>query len=183
MLKLVHASNIGVGSVIDYYNSYKIKSELNSCTVSTIIEDKNTYLDRVMFSFECLYYLIDDYNSDYIIGHASIEDSCLIDYHLKEHNHGHVAYAIRPLERKKGYGSLLLNLIIEKCIESGMKEICVSCYEDNIGSRKIIEKNGGIFDGKWVSELDKKIALKYFINLNSKVKVDFLKCRINKTIY
>ena len=53
---------------------------------------------------------------------------------------GHVGYAIRPSERGKGYGTIQLRLILEKAYEMGIKEVLVTCRENNIGSRKTMEK-------------------------------------------
>ena len=53
---------------------------------------------------------------------------------------GHVGYAIRPSERGKGYGILQLRLILEKVYEMGIKEVLVTCRENNIGSKRTMEK-------------------------------------------
>lgn len=57
---------------------------------------------------------------------------------------GHIGYKIRPSQRRKGYGSLLCKLAIEKARQRGIRDILITCDEDNTGSRKIIEANGGI---------------------------------------
>ncbi|MBU0766936.1 GNAT family N-acetyltransferase [Patescibacteria group bacterium] len=59
---------------------------------------------------------------------------------------GHIGYWIRPSERKKGYGTVILKLALEKAKEIGLKKILVTCDETNIGSKKIIEANGGALD-------------------------------------
>ncbi|MCE5322700.1 GNAT family N-acetyltransferase [bacterium] len=56
---------------------------------------------------------------------------------------GHIGYAIRPSERGKGYGTLILKELLIKAREKGIEEALVTCREDNIRSRKIIERNGG----------------------------------------
>lgn len=56
---------------------------------------------------------------------------------------GHIGYDIRPSERKKGLGSLALKLALEKAQELGLEEILLTCDVENIGSNKIIQKNGG----------------------------------------
>ena len=53
---------------------------------------------------------------------------------------GHVGYAIRPSERGKGYGILQLRLILEKALELCIKDVLVTCRENNIGSKKTMEK-------------------------------------------
>ncbi|MEN6357753.1 MAG: GNAT family N-acetyltransferase [Armatimonadota bacterium] len=64
---------------------------------------------------------------------------------------GHIGYAIRPSERGKGYGTLILREMLIKAREKGIEEALVTCSENNIRSRKVIERNGGkledIIDG------------------------------------
>ncbi len=61
---------------------------------------------------------------------------------------GHIGYGIRPSERGKGYGTKILELGLHKAKELGIKRILVTCADDNMGSAKIIEKNGGILENK-----------------------------------
>jgi predicted acetyltransferase len=59
------------------------------------------------------------------------------------HAGGHVGYEIRPSKRRQGYGTALLRLGLEKARERGLKRVLLTCDETNLGSRKIIEANGG----------------------------------------
>lgn len=56
---------------------------------------------------------------------------------------GHIGYCVRPSERGKGYGNLILKELLKKAWEKGIAEVLVTCREDNILSRKVIERNGG----------------------------------------
>lgn len=56
---------------------------------------------------------------------------------------GHIGYAIRPSERKKGYGSKILELALKEAKKLKLKKVMVTCDDTNIGSQKIIEKNKG----------------------------------------
>jgi len=58
---------------------------------------------------------------------------------------GHVGYAIRPSMRRRGYGTLICKLALDEAREIGLKRVLITCDADNIGSRKIIEANGGVF--------------------------------------
>ena len=80
---------------------------------------------------------------------------------------GHIGYEIRPSERKKGYGTKILALSLEESKKLGLKKILITCNETNIGSKKIIEKNGGIFKNKIKADsVDKgRITLRYWINI------------------
>lgn len=51
-----------------------------------------------------------------------------------------IFYKILPQYRNKGYGTIMLNLALEKCKEFGFKTIRINCDDKNIASKKIIEK-------------------------------------------
>ena len=57
---------------------------------------------------------------------------------------GHIGFAIRPSRRRQGYGRLILALGLEECRRRGMERILVTCLEDNRGSARVIEANGGV---------------------------------------
>lgn len=59
---------------------------------------------------------------------------------------GNIGYAVRTSERKKGYGTEILRLALEKAREMEMKRVMITCDDNNVGSFKIIEKNGGVLD-------------------------------------
>lgn len=59
---------------------------------------------------------------------------------------GHIGYSVRPSKRQQGYASEMLKLGLEKCRELGIYKVLVTCLEDNIASKKTIEKNGGVFE-------------------------------------
>jgi predicted acetyltransferase len=60
--------------------------------------------------------------------------------------YGHIGYDIRPSERRKGYGTTILRLVLPKARRIGLKKVQLLCRADNIGSRRIIEKNGGVLE-------------------------------------
>ena len=59
---------------------------------------------------------------------------------------GNIGYDIRPSQRMNGYGKYMLKLALPKARELGLERILVDCMCNNIGSRKIIEANGGVFE-------------------------------------
>ena len=165
MLKLINAHNKDIESVLEYYNSYKDK-ENNLCyAINTIQYGINVYLDWIINYEDNLYYLINDKKPNYIIGYGTIEDSDLIDYHNNNFNEGNISYGIRENERKQGYGNELLRLLLQECQELGMKEVCVSCHKDNIGSYKIIKNNNGKLDKEFIDPDTGKESLKFWIKL------------------
>ena len=82
-----------------------------------------------------------------------------------EHEGGHIGYDIRPLERQKGYGTLLLKLTLLKAKELGLNRVLLTCDTDNIGSAGIIEKNGGVLSGQAISKKSGKPISQYWIEL------------------
>lgn len=59
---------------------------------------------------------------------------------------GHIGYSIRPSYRNKGYGKLLLRLIIEKAKEMGIDKILITVQNHNTYSIKVALANGGIIE-------------------------------------
>ena len=78
---------------------------------------------------------------------------------------GHIGYATRPSERRKGYGTRILALTLEKARELGLKRVLVTCDTDNIASARIIQKNGGIFENESISDHSGKPVSRYWIEL------------------
>lgn len=57
---------------------------------------------------------------------------------------GHIGYDIRPSKRRVGYGTVVLQLGLQKAKKIGLDEVLITCNIDNIGSNKIIITNGGV---------------------------------------
>lgn len=81
---------------------------------------------------------------------------------------GNIGYAINPKYWNMGYGTEILKLGLElskKLIKEG--KVLITCDDDNIGSFKIIEKNGGILENKVINtDCDETfLTRRYWINL------------------
>ncbi len=57
-----------------------------------------------------------------------------------------IYYKIRKKERGKGYGNIILSLALVEAKKLGFKKVRINCNNENIASKKIIIKNGGILD-------------------------------------
>jgi predicted acetyltransferase len=89
---------------------------------------------------ETFYWLIDD---GLYIGRLSVR------HHLNERLlqfGGHIGYEIRPGKRRMGYGKVILRLGLERARQHGITRALITCDDDNIGSAKVIEANGGILE-------------------------------------
>ena len=85
------------------------------------------------------------------------------------HSGGHIGYVIRPSKRHSGYGTAILRLGLEKARAQGLERVLLTCDETNIGSRKIIEANGGQLENAVVVEGQTALKLRYWINLNKTI--------------
>lgn len=99
------------------------------------------------------------------------DDRILGAIHVRHHiNHpklkvvgGHIGYGIRPSERRKGYAKEMLRLALSEARTIGLNKVLLTCDENNIGSYKTIEANGGILESSIVVEGKNK--RRYWISL------------------
>jgi predicted acetyltransferase len=82
-----------------------------------------------------------------------------------EREGGHVGYDVRPSMRRRGYGTELLRLALPVIRNNGIARVRITCDADNIGSVKIIERNGGVLAGEEVSDESGKLIRQYWIEL------------------
>jgi predicted acetyltransferase len=61
---------------------------------------------------------------------------------------GHVGYAIVPWKRGRGYATRALELLLPIARDQGLPRLLATCDEDNIASRRVIEKCGGVNAGR-----------------------------------
>lgn len=78
---------------------------------------------------------------------------------------GHIGYDIRPSERRKGYGTRLLALTLPRARAMGIERALVTCLAGNLGSARIIEGNGGVFQDEIFSEEMGGQLRRYWIDL------------------
>jgi len=60
---------------------------------------------------------------------------------------GHIGYAVLPTHRRRGHATEILRQSIIVARSEGVDDVLVTCDVDNVGSRRVIERCGGEFDG------------------------------------
>ena len=84
------------------------------------------------------------FKGDRIIGRVSIRH-LLSDYLLRVG--GHIGYVVVPEFRRQGHATTILRLAVQFAHDSlGFDRVLVTCDDDNIGSIRTIEKNGGVLE-------------------------------------
>lgn len=63
----------------------------------------------------------------------------------------------------------MLYLALEKANELGLEKVLVSCRVENIGSMKVIENNGGIYENDYFEEETGKIFKRYWIDVKKEL--------------
>jgi predicted acetyltransferase len=107
-----------------------------------------------------MFWLVDN---NEVIGRIQIRH-ILSDFLLKQG--GHIGYFIRPSKRNMGYGKSILNMGLEEAKKLGLQKVLITCAENNVGSRKIIESNGGVLEDILETTTGKTKACRYWIDLN-----------------
>lgn len=64
---------------------------------------------------------------------------------LPDHVPGHIGFAVVPWKRGKGYATEALRLILPEARARGLDYVELTALEDNAVSRRVIERNGGVF--------------------------------------
>ena len=106
------------------------------------------------------YYLI--FDDDKVIGLGCIR------YDLTKLGNaiwGNIALGVRPSQRKKGYGTKIIKLLLDECKKLGMKEVIVCHYTTNNITPKILNKIGAKYTNDVKSEYSGKEIKRYVINL------------------
>jgi len=59
---------------------------------------------------------------------------------------GHIGYVVVPEFRRRGYASAILRQALQLASELGLRRALLTCADDNRGSIKVIERNGGVLE-------------------------------------
>jgi predicted acetyltransferase len=98
-----------------------------------------------------------------IVGRSSIRHK-LNDYLFVRG--GNIGYAVATMFRNRGIATEILRQTLIYCKEIlKLEKVLITCSDDNTGSYKAIEKNGGVLENKHISDDGTEISRRYWIEL------------------
>jgi predicted acetyltransferase len=59
---------------------------------------------------------------------------------------GHIGYDVRPSARRQGHATAMLRAALPLALQLNINPALLTCDTDNLGSRKAIERNGGVLE-------------------------------------
>ena len=159
---------------IEYINEfYEFNSEINGSGSLDMFLKESTYekwLEKLVYAMDIanmqenkvpdLTYFYVRESDDKIVGMINIR-LALNDFLRKEG--GHIGYAVRPTERRKGFGTDMLAEGIKVCERMGIHEVLVSCDKENIASSGVIKNCGGVLKDEFYSQTYDEILQMYII--------------------
>jgi predicted acetyltransferase len=66
---------------------------------------------------------------------------------------GHIGYDVRPSARRRGFATAILREALIVARGLGIECALVTCNVDNVGSRTVIERNGGVLEDERAGKL------------------------------
>ena len=172
MLELIELSPSHKDSFLATLDGFQTNGRFLGYTVEDIVADFPAFVrhadnqkDRVKIPPDrvpCTHYWLYE-DTITLIGHLSLRHE-LSETLFKWG--GHIGYSIHPAFRRQGYGTTILRLGLPKVRALGLSRVLVTCDETNIGSRKIIEANGGQFENALAVEDESVRKLRYWIELS-----------------
>ncbi|HUA12478.1 MAG TPA: GNAT family N-acetyltransferase [Solirubrobacteraceae bacterium] len=79
-----------------------------------------------------------------IVGRVSIRHN--VDNEFLLNYGGHIGYCVRPAYRREGHATEILGQALVVARAAGVDRVLVTCDENNVASRRVIEKRGGILE-------------------------------------
>ena len=106
------------------------------------------------------FWLIDEHETLMGVAHFRHSLNAALSY-----EGGHIGYSVRPTHRNKGYGKLMLKLLLERAKTRGITKVLLTCDKANVASARVIQSNGGRLDSEVPRKDGKGTTQRYWINL------------------
>lgn len=152
-IRLINVKNVSADKVMQFREAF-LKEGETSINGSRGLHNYQEYADWIKLVKECenpknellgveasTYFAISE-NSEIVgcieLRHSLNENLAIIG--------GHIGYSVCPKERRKGYATKMLKLVLQEARKLGIEKVLLTCDIDNVASRKTILKNGGILE-------------------------------------
>jgi predicted acetyltransferase len=110
------------------------------CDYTSALAEPGTVRPAGWVATTHLWMIADDSGEDEVVGRISLRHA-LTPWLLEVG--GHIGYAVRPSARRRGHATAALAQMLDVAAAHGIDPALVTCDDDNVGSRKVIEANGG----------------------------------------
>ena len=152
-IRLISVKDVSVDKVMQFRESF-LKEGETSIYGSRGLHNYKEYADWIKLVKECekpnnkllgvqasTYFAIS--KKDAIVG-------CIELRHTLNENlatiGGHIGYSVCPKDRRKGYATKMLKLVLQEARRLGIEKVLLTCDVDNVASQKTIIQNGGILE-------------------------------------
>jgi len=170
LIKLDKTYEKQLGEMIEEFKKDQIENHTNHSPWKIFRNDYHDFdyylanlendTDTEMFVKDSVFFCLDE-ERNRLVGAVNIR------HHLNESllfDGGHIGDGIRPSERRKGYGTKIIELALKECEKLGIYDVLITCDDTNIASEKAIIKNGGIYENSVIDE-DECTVKRYWIRL------------------
>ena len=158
MVRLIAPNAQYLSSYTEAYEEYKANhvttytfTDPASCDIFEKFDryrlERNLKPGRVGAHF---FWLVDDGNGEFI-GEITVRHR--LTEELTRYG-GHIGYGIRFSRWNQGFGTQMLAFALEEAKKLGLSKVLITCNDDNIGSARVMEKNGFLFADKVENSVD-----------------------------
>ena len=78
---------------------------------------------------------------------------------------GHIGYAVRPTERRKGYAKINLYAGLREAEKLGLDKVMIGCNAENTGSNRTVTALGGVLERSGTDPEDGMLTNVYWMNV------------------